>query len=298
LSWITILFLSSKVNPAPPFSFICGGLPCVAEGDIRSTLTPRGEGAIEPLRRMIDLPDSVIAAWEPSKQVVVLTGAGISAESGVPTFRGEDGLWKQYRAEDLATPSAFQTNPKLVWEWYDWRRGIIGKAEPNPGHRAIAEMEGIFPHFTLITQNVDGLHRRAGNTKIIEIHGNLWDLRCVAEGTVREDTRVPLPEIPPLCECGALLRPHVVWFGESLDQGDLARAYRFIEECDLLLVVGTSAVVQPVASFPLMAKEAGAFVVEVNRDPTPISPIVDASLQGKAGEILPVLLEKVKEAHR
>lgn len=245
--------------------------------------------------RAMEIPDSVIRASEPSKPVVVLTGAGISAESGVPTFRGEDGLWKHYRAEELATPSAFQADPKLVWEWYDWRRGIIGKAEPNPGHRAIAEMEGIFSHFCLITQNVDGLHRRAGNTKIIEIHGNLWDLRCVAEGTVREDTRYPLPEIPPLCECGALLRPHVVWFGESLDQEDLSRAYRLIEGCSLFLVVGTSAVVQPVASFPLMAKQAGAFVVEVNRDPTPISALVDASLQGKAGEIIPALLEKIKE---
>jgi len=239
----------------------------------------------------------VIAAFDPSKKIVVLTGAGISAESGVPTFRGEDGLWRRYRAEELATPAAFEADPKLVWEWYDWRRGIIGKAEPNPGHRAIAEMEGIFSHFTLITQNVDGLHRRAGSTKVIEIHGNLWDLRCVAEGTVREDTRVPLPEIPPRCACGALLRPHVVWFGESLDQGDLSRAYRLIEECDFLLVVGTSAVVQPVASFPLMAKRGGAFVLEVNMDPTPLSSLADASIQGKAGEILPPLLERIKEAH-
>jgi NAD-dependent deacetylase len=250
------------------------------------------------MRSTMEITDSVLAACEPTKRVVVLTGAGISAESGVPTFRGEDGLWKQYRAEELATPSAFQANPKLVWEWYDWRRGIIGKAEPNPGHWAIAEMEGIFPHFCLITQNVDGLHRRAGSTKVIEIHGNLWDLRCVAEGTVREDYRCPLPEIPPTCECGALLRPHVVWFGESLDQGDLARAYQLIEECDLLLVVGTSAVVQPVASFPLMAKQGGSFVIEVNMDSTPISGLVDASFQGKAGEILPALLEKIKEAHR
>jgi NAD-dependent deacetylase len=242
----------------------------------------------------MEIPDSVIRACDPSKQVVVLTGAGISAESGVPTFRGEEGLWKQYRAEELATPHAFEANPKLVWEWYDWRRGIIGKAEPNPGHHVIAEMERLFPDFALITQNVDGLHRRAGNTRIIEIHGNLWDLRCVADGRVREDTRVPLPQIPPLCECGALLRPHVVWFGESLDQEDLTQAYRLIEECDLLLVVGTSAVVQPVASFPLMAKEGGAFVIEVNMDPTPLSPRVDASFQGKAGEILPVLLEKIQ----
>lgn len=237
----------------------------------------------------------VIAAFGPAKKIVVLTGAGISAESGVPTFRGEDGLWKQYRAEELATPAAFDANPKLVWEWYDWRRGIIGKAEPNAGHLAIAAMEDLFPHCSLITQNVDGLHRRAGNTRIIEIHGNLWQVRCVREGRrVREDYRCPLPEIPPLCECGALLRPHVVWFGESLDQGDLGQAYRLIEECDLFLVVGTSAVVQPVASFPLMAKRGGAFVLEVNMDPTPLSSLADASIQGKAGEILPRLLEKIK----
>jgi NAD-dependent deacetylase len=246
----------------------------------------------------MEFSSSLIAAFDLSKKIVVLTGAGISAESGVPTFRGEDGLWRRYRAEELATPAAFAADPKLVWEWYDWRRGIIGKAGPSPGHLAIAEMERIFPHFSLITQNVDGLHRRAGNTKLIEIHGNLWQLRCVKEGRVQEDYRVPLPEIPPQCECGALLRPHVVWFGESLNQGDLAQAYALIEECDLLLVVGTSAVVQPVASFPLIAKQRGAFVVEVNMDPTPLSSSADASLLGKAGEILPVLLEKVKEAHR
>ncbi|MCJ7545829.1 MAG: NAD-dependent deacylase [Deltaproteobacteria bacterium] len=171
-----------------------------------------------------------------------------------------------------------------------WRRGIIGKAEPNPGHLAIAEMERIFPHFSLITQNVDGLHCRAGNSKIIEIHGNLWQLRCVRDGRVHEDYRSPLPKIPPRCECGALLRPHVVWFGDPLDQRDLAQVYNNIKESDLLLVVGTSAIVQPVASFPLIAKQAGALVVEVNMDLTPLSSIADASFQGKAGEILPALL--------
>ncbi len=242
----------------------------------------------------MEFSDSLIEEFQPSKNLVVLTGAGISAESGVPTFRGEDGLWRKHRAEELATPYAFQTNPKLIWEWYDWRRGIIAKTEPNPGHTAIAEMEQVFPHFSLITQNVDGLHRRAGNTKIIEIHGNLWQTRCVREGKVGEDYRVPLPEIPPKCECGALLRPHVVWFGESLDQEDLARSYRLIEECNLLLVVGTSAVVQPVASFPVEAKRQGAFVVEVNIDSSPISSLVNGSLLGKAGEILPALLGKIK----
>jgi NAD-dependent deacetylase len=238
----------------------------------------------------MEFSTDTIAAFDPAKKIVVLTGAGISAESGVPTFRGADGLWQRYRAEELATPDAFAADPQLVWEWYDWRRGIINKAEPNAGHLAIAEMERIFPLFSLITQNVDGLHRRAGNKKIIEIHGNLWQLRCVRDGRVLEDLRVPLPVIPPLCECGALLRPHVVWFGETLDQGDLAQAYSLIEACDLLLVVGTSAVVQPVASFPLIAKEAGARVFEVNKDPTPLSSLADAVFQGKAGEILPALL--------
>jgi NAD-dependent deacetylase len=242
----------------------------------------------------MEFSECLIAAFDPAKKIVVLTGAGISAESGVPTFRGEDGLWRRYRAEELATPAAFRADPKLVWEWYDWRRGIIGKAAPNPGHEAIAEMERIFPSFSLITQNVDGLHRRAGNTRLIEIHGNLWQMRCVSDGQVQEDYRCPLPEIPPLCACGAMLRPHVVWFGESLDQGDLALAYRLLEECDLLLVVGTSAVVQPVASFPLMAKQGGAFVVEVNMDPTPLSSSVDAAFHGKAGEILPTLLQEIK----
>jgi NAD-dependent deacetylase len=255
--------------------------------------------ALTPLlaaRMMIamEFSENVIAAFDAAEKIVVLTGAGISAESGVPTFRGADGLWKRYRAEELATPAAFEANPQLVWEWYDWRRGIIGKAEPNAGHHAIAEMEQLFPHFSLITQNVDGLHRRAGNSKIIEIHGNLWQVRCIREGQVRDDFRWPLPVIPPRCECGALLRPHVVWFGEALDYHDLAEASHQIEQCGLLLVVGTSAVVQPVASFPLMAKQSGAIVIEVNMDPTPLSLSADFAFHGKAGEILPALLQEIK----
>jgi NAD-dependent deacetylase len=242
----------------------------------------------------MEFSKNLIEKFQHSQRVVVITGAGISAESGIPTFRGEDGLWRKHRVEELATPYAFQTNPKLVWEWYDWRRGIIANAIPSPGHTAIAEMEQIIPHFSLITQNVDGLHRRAGTTKIIEIHGNLWQLRCVREGTLKEDYSVPLPEIPPKCECGALLRPHVVWFGESLDNEDVSRSYRLLQDCTLLVVVGTSAVVQPVASFPLMAKRQGAFVVEVNTNPTPLSSLADESIIGKAGEVLPALLNTIK----
>jgi NAD-dependent deacetylase len=167
----------------------------------------------------------MIERFRRAKSLVVITGAGISAESGIPTFRGADGLWRRYRAEDLATPQAFQRDPRLVWEWYDWRRRLISEKEPNAGHVAIAAMEGLFEEFLLITQNVDGLHRKAGSRKLIEIHGNLWRVRCMGEGTVSSNNEVPLKEIPPRCECGALLRPDVVWFGESLSEKDLADSH-------------------------------------------------------------------------
>lgn len=229
-----------------------------------------------------------------AKSVVVITGAGISAESGVPTFRGESGLWKQYRAEDLATPLAFQKNPHLVWEWYDWRRGIIAKSKPNPGHLALAELEKVIPGFLLITQNVDGLHQRAGTRNIIEIHGSLWRVRCPAEGQLFENLEVPLSESPPHCICGAILRPDVVWFGESLDPENMERSHRALGGSDCVIVAGTSGVVQPVASFPLIAKKEGAFVVEVNREPTPLTPLMDECLQGNSGEVFPLLVEAIK----
>jgi len=229
-----------------------------------------------------------------AKRVVVITGAGISAESGVPTFRGADGLWKRYRVEDLATPHAFRRDPRLVWEWYDWRRRLIFGKEPNAGHVAIAAMEGFFDEFSLITQNVDGLHRKAGSRKVIEIHGNLWRVRCLAEEKVFPNNEVSFKEIPPRCECGARLRPDVVWFGESLSQKDLADSYTALKECDCLMVVGTSAVVQPVASFPTIARNGGAFIVEINVEPTPISGWVDESILGKSGEVLPHLLESLR----
>ena len=237
-------------------------------------------GLIERLRR--------------AKRVVVITGAGISAESGIPTFRGPNGLWRRYRAEDLATPHAFQRDPRLVWEWYDWRRQLISEKEPNVGHLAIAAMEDFFEELLLITQNVDGIHRKAGSTKLIEIHGNIWRVRCMAEGGIYSNDEVPLREIPPRCDCGALIRPDVVWFGESLSEKDLADSYAALNECDCLLVVGTSAVVQPVASFPIVARNGGAFVVEINVEPTPISGWVDESIPGKSGEVLPRLTKRLK----
>ncbi|MFQ5721727.1 MAG: NAD-dependent deacetylase [Candidatus Aminicenantales bacterium] len=229
-----------------------------------------------------------------SKKIAVLTGAGISAESGIPTFRGEDGLWKTYRAEELATPSAFSHNPKLVWEWYNWRRTIIFTKKPNPGHKALAEWEKIFPSFVPITQNIDGLHQKAGSHNILELHGNIWRLRCLKEGTVIENHEVPLKEIPPLCpHCQALLRPDVVWFGESLPQSILHQAFVDSSQCEVMLVIGTSAVVQPAASLPLTAAEAGAKLVEINPHSTPLTPNTDFSLRGKGGELLPLINEEL-----
>ncbi|OGL48866.1 MAG: NAD-dependent deacylase [Candidatus Schekmanbacteria bacterium RIFCSPHIGHO2_02_FULL_38_11] len=230
-----------------------------------------------------------------AKSVVVLTGAGISAESGVPTFRGEDGLWRKYMAEELATPYAFARDPRLVWEWYDWRRQIISKCLPNPGHYAIAKLETVYPDFLLITQNVDGLHVKAGSKNLREIHGNIWRVRCTGEERVSENIEVPLKDIPPMCECGKMLRPHIVWFGESLDSEDIKISYEAIEKCELFFSVGTSALVQPAASFAMIAKENSACVVEINRDPTPISDLVDYSVMGRAGEILPELVEKLNK---
>lgn len=227
-------------------------------------------------------------AWlEESAGVAVLTGAGVSAESGVPVFRGTGGLWKQYRPEDLATPEAFARDPKLVWEWYDWRRCRIAEAQPNAAHFALVRMEERKPRFGLITQNVDGLHERAGSRRLFKLHGDIWTLRCVRCGRETRDFRAPLPELPPRCECGGLLRPGVVWFGETLPTDAWRGAEETILRADLLLVVGTSALVYPAAGLIGMAKSAGARAVEINLDETPASRYVDLAVRGKAGEILP-----------
>ncbi|MBN2408591.1 MAG: NAD-dependent deacylase [Candidatus Aminicenantes bacterium] len=227
-------------------------------------------------------------------KIAVLTGAGISAESGIPTFRGEDGLWKKHRAEELATPQAFYHAPALVWEWYDWRRGIIASKEPNAGHRALVRWERYFPHFVLITQNVDGLHRRAGSQNVLELHGNIWEVRCTREGTITENYESPLNPIPPLCPaCGAMLRPNVVWFGESLPAETLEEAYAASASCDLMFVIGTSAFVQPAASLPLLAAERGVPIVEVNPQPTPLTASADFVFRGRAGDVLPLIDERL-----
>jgi NAD-dependent deacetylase len=221
--------------------------------------------------------------------VAVLTGAGISAESGVPTFRGEKGLWRQYRAEELATPHAFSRDPGLVWEWYDWRRQLIGDCQPNAAHRTLVEMENHFHDFTIVTQNVDGLHRLAGSRNVVELHGDIWRTRCtVGCQPGWEDRTSPLRELPARCpHCGALARPDVVWFGEALPEAARDAAWLAAERCRLMLVIGTSALVQPAASLPLLAQQNGAFVVEINPQPTPLSHLVDVAIRAPAAEALP-----------
>jgi NAD-dependent deacetylase len=226
------------------------------------------------------------------QDLAVLTGAGVSAESGVPTFRGQDGLWRQYRAVDLATPQAFQRDPRLVWEFYQWRRQLLQPLRPNPAHYALAELEQRLPRFTLITQNIDGLHAMGGSRNIIELHGNIWHLRCTGCSRVEEDRRLDLPPLPVCSHCGALLRPHVVWFGEMLDPNVLEKAYAALQTCQVLLIIGTSGLVQPAASMGALAKQRRAFVAELNLETTPQSGLYDLSLQGKAGELLPQLLNK------
>ena len=235
----------------------------------------------------------VIDQLSTAQRITVLTGAGISAESGVPTFRGEKGLWKTYRPEELANFNAFSQNPKLVWEWYNWRRKLISEVQPNPGHFALAKIESLVPHFTLITQNVDGLHQKAGSRNILELHGNIMRSRCSACNRYSDRIEMDVKDHLPLCQCGGMTRPDVVWFGEMLPQETITQAFQETELCDFFFTIGTSAVVQPAASLPLIARKAGAYVVEINVERTVISEHIDISIQGASGEILPDIVSRV-----
>jgi len=222
------------------------------------------------------------------KRTVVLTGAGVSADSGIPTFRGDGGLWRNFRAEDLATPEAFAQNPLLVWEWYEWRRSLVRNAEPNTAHRAIAAL----PDVLVVTQNVDGLHQRAGSKDVIELHGNLFRTRCVREET-RAEAREAFEKLPPLCACGALLRPDVVWFGEMLPQGAFERAARAVRDADLLLVIGTSGVVFPAAGLVSFQRELS---IEINPQLSAVSSSCTFAIAANAAEATPPIVQAVLDA--
>jgi NAD-dependent deacetylase len=237
-------------------------------------------------------PPELISFLRASTRVAVLTGAGVSQESGLRTFRdAQVGIWAQYKPEDLATPEAFERNPRLVWDFYSTRREGAGGAEPNTGHFALVEMEKHFDQFTLITQNIDGLHQRAGSRSLVELHGNLRRIRC-SRGCGVIDEWEELPEVVPTCpHCSALLRPDVVWFGENLPEDGLNAAIQAANTCQAFFSVGTSGLVQPAASLAFWAKKRGAVLVEINYEPTPLSEYVDYAFHGKSGEILPDLVQ-------
>lgn len=208
--------------------------------------------------------------------LVVLTGAGISAESGVPTFRGAAGIWRNMRPEDLATPAAFIRDPGLVWDFYAWRRDLVSRCEPNEAHVLLAEIETAGHEITIFTQNVDGLHQRAGSHNVVELHGSLWKLKCTICIHKWETTANPFPNMPPTCpQCGALARPDVIWFGESLNSKLLQHANDSVQQADTLLVIGTSALVYPVAGLPRIARRARVKIIEINPQDTPVSNLAD-----------------------
>jgi NAD-dependent deacetylase len=241
----------------------------------------------------MDFAPELIHALRQAKSIVVLSGAGISAESGVPTFRDAlTGLWSKFKPEELGTPQAFRANPKLVWDWYAWRRETVKSVAPNPGHYALAEMEKCVGIVTIITQNVDGLHQRAGSTRVIELHGNISRVKCSAENTPYSEW-VENGAVPLCPACGAFLRPDIVWFGEQLPREQLGASYDACDRADVFLSIGTSSVVQPAASLPIYAQNAGALLVEINPDATPLSKDAKHVLRGASGVVLPALSKAV-----
>ena len=239
-----------------------------------------------------EIPAAVIEILRDAKNILVLTGSGVSAESGVPTFReAQSGLWAEFDPQELATPEAFLQDPVLVWRWYRWRRKLVAEAEPNPGHFALAALEDQVPEMTLITQNVDGLHQRAGSQHVTEFHGNLFTTRCFVEDTLEDDD--PSSADPRCRRCGGHLRPGVVWFGEAIPKLALKVATEAADDCDVFLSIGTSSLVWPAAGFAAAAAQRGATVIEINIDPTPLSSRCDFALQGASGELLPELVRRL-----
>lgn len=239
--------------------------------------------------------DQVVTILSRARTVVAMTGAGVSAESGVPTFRGAEGLWGKFRPEELATMEAFTANSKLVWEWYNWRREMIRGVAPNPGHYALAELEQLSRSFTLITQNVDNLHRLAGSHRLLEIHGNIMRNICAScRKPFPDDTDIDPAHLPMCSHCSGKIRPDVVWFGEMLPEAVIQEAFDRADEADVFLSIGTSALVHPAASIPLLAKQRGATLVEINPELTPLSGIADFVFPNKSGELLPELVNRLR----
>ena len=237
-----------------------------------------------------DIPEALLTALREARHVCVLTGAGVSAESGVPTFReAQDGLWERYSPQELATPQAFLADPELVWRWYRWRRDLVAAAEPNAGHSALVRLAELVPRLTLITQNVDNLHQRAGSTGVIEFHGNLFTDRCFVENTVADgDHTLDVPRCPA---CGANLRPGVVWFGETIPERALNESFAAASDCDVFLSVGTSSEVYPAAGLADLARENRALVAEINPQPTQQAARFDLVIAANSGTALPKLVE-------
>lgn len=241
--------------------------------------------------------DELVARLARAQRVAVLTGAGISAESGIPTFRDPGGLWQRFKPEELANVQAFLRNPQLVQSWYAHRRSVAHDTTPNPGHIALAALEKVIPNFLLITQNVDNLHQRAGNTRLAELHGNITRSYCIDCGKQADEAALePLAAgAPARCAaCNGYIRPDVVWFGEMLPADAVERAYRAARQADVFLSIGTSAVVYPAARIPLVAREQGAYVAEINIEASAIAEYMDEVVLGKAGEVLPKLIEALQ----
>ena len=242
----------------------------------------------------VKFPADLFAPLVTGQNVVAFTGAGISSESGVPTFRGTDGIWKKFKPEELANVDAFMRNPELVWEWYAHRKRIIAGIQPNAGHYTLVKMEKMFSRFTIITQNIDNLHRRAGSTTVYELHGNIERNYCMKCGTPYSNAEVLKEEGAPRCpRCDGLIRPDVVWFGELLPDDEWEKSVQAAESADVLFSIGTSGIVYPAASIPLMAKRRGAYIVEINPEPTALTECADTFLNGRAGAVLPALYQRL-----
>jgi NAD-dependent deacetylase len=240
----------------------------------------------------INIPAELITLLRGTSKLVALTGAGVSQESGLRTFRdAQTGLWARYKPEELASPEAFQRDPKLIWDWYAWRREAIKAVRPNAGHYALVEIEKRIPQFTLVTQNVDGLHRMAGSRNVLELHGNIQRVRCAECNSFTDEWGDDTDAVPRCALCGGLLRPDVVWFGETLPRDQLEAAVEAARACEVFFSIGTSGVVQPAASLGFAAHNRGAVVVEINAEPTPLTSKVNYALHGRSGEILPRLVE-------